>query len=113
VDRWIGINVTSHNVGRSGKEVRISVEDHGQGISDSELKHIFEPFYRSPRVVRAQVHGTGLGLALAKHVAESLGGRISVESKVGVGSTFTLHLLAANERTQGKRFTVSETTVGN
>jgi len=48
------------------KEVRISVQDHGSGISSSELAHIFEPFYRSPEVVNAQIHGTGLGLAVAK-----------------------------------------------
>ncbi len=78
-----------------GEEVRISVEDHGIGIEASELQQIFEPFYRSPVVKAAQIHGTGLGLPLAKSIAEAMGGRISVVSKVGVGSRFTLHLPAS------------------
>jgi signal transduction histidine kinase len=78
-----------------GEEVRISVEDHGIGIDASELQQIFEPFYRSPVVKAAQIHGTGLGLPLAKSIAEAMGGRISVVSKVGVGSRFTLHLPAS------------------
>ena len=73
-------------------EMRISVEDHGIGIDSAELQQIFEPFYRSPVVTAAQIHGTGLGLPLAKSIAEAMGGRISVVSKVGVGSRFTLHL---------------------
>jgi signal transduction histidine kinase len=73
-------------------EIRISVEDHGIGIGAEELQRIFEPFYRSPVVMAAQIHGTGLGLPLAKGIAEAMGGRISVVSKVGVGSRFTLHL---------------------
>jgi signal transduction histidine kinase len=74
------------------KEVRISVADHGIGIDHSELSLIFDPFYRSPRVRAAQVHGTGLGLSLAKRIAEAMGGRLSVVSELSVGSTFTLHL---------------------
>lgn len=78
--------------GGHGEEVRISVEDHGIGIEGTELQQIFEPFYRSPAVTAAQIHGTGLGLPLAKSIAEAMGGRISVVSKIGVGSRFTLHL---------------------
>jgi two-component system, OmpR family, sensor histidine kinase SenX3 len=74
------------------EEVQISVEDHGIGIDAAELPRIFEAFYRSPAVTRAQIHGTGLGLPLAKSIAEAMGGRITVVSKVGVGSRFTLHL---------------------
>jgi len=95
-ERWIGLSATCHEVEGHGKEIRFSVEDHGEGISASEMPHIFEPFYRSPKVVVAQIHGTGLGLALAKRIAEALGGRISVVSELGVGSTFTLHLPAAS-----------------
>src|SRR6267378_3531193 len=61
-------------------------------ISNSELGHIFEPFYRSPMVVDAQIHGTGLGLAVAKRIAQAMGGRLSVVSELDMGSTFTLHL---------------------
>jgi signal transduction histidine kinase len=74
------------------KELRISVSDQGIGIDSSELAHIFDPFYRSPRVHAAQIHGTGLGLSLAKRIAESMGGRLSVVSGLSAGSTFTLHL---------------------
>jgi signal transduction histidine kinase len=74
------------------EEIRISVEDRGIGIDSSDLPHIFEPFYRSPAVAAAQIHGTGLGLPLAKSIAEAMGGRITVVSKIGVGSVFTLHL---------------------
>src|SRR5882672_1968973 len=91
-NRWIGISASVHETKNHHKEVRISVRDHGSGISSSELPHIFEPFYRSPEVVDAQIHGTGLGLAVAKRIAEAMGGRLSVTSDVGVGSTFTLHL---------------------
>jgi signal transduction histidine kinase len=94
VERWIGLSVSCGDAG-NGKEVRFVVQDHGEGMSAEELHHIFEPFYRSPKAVAAQVHGTGLGLALAKRIAEALGGRISVVSELGVGSTFTLHLRAA------------------
>jgi len=77
-------------------EVWISVEDHGIGIDGGELKQIFEPFYRSPVVTAAQIHGTGLGLPLAKSIAEAMGGKISVVSKLGVGSRFTLQLPVAH-----------------
>jgi signal transduction histidine kinase len=96
-DRWIGLSVARGKMEKQTPEVRISVQDHGRGIDGAELSHIFEPFYRSPKVVAAQIHGTGLGLALAKRIAEALGGRISVVSEVGVGSTFTLHLRAAEQ----------------
>jgi signal transduction histidine kinase len=86
------------------EEMRISVEDHGIGIDSTELEQIFEPFYRSPVVTAAQIHGTGLGLPLAKGIAEAMGGRISVVSKVGVGSRFTLHLpLAKTVETETTR----------
>jgi signal transduction histidine kinase len=80
---------------RSGREVRIAVVDWGIGIDSSELALIFDPFYRSPRVNAAQIHGTGLGLSLANRIAESMGGRLSVLSELSAGSTFTLHLQIA------------------
>jgi signal transduction histidine kinase len=64
------------------------------------LKHIFEPFYRSPQVCAAQIHGTGLGLPLAKRIAEAMGGHISVVSELGVGSEFTIHIPAEHGSAQ-------------
>jgi len=91
--RWIGLRAfvapAEHYI---GQELRISVSDRGIGIDRSDLPHIFEPFYRSPRVNAMQIHGTGLGLSLATRIAETLGGRLSVVSELSVGSTFTLHL---------------------
>jgi signal transduction histidine kinase len=96
-DRWIGLSARIDESATDSKGVRISVQDRGVGISSSDLPRIFEPFYRSPRVVEAQIHGTGLGLSIAKSNAEALGGRLSVISEVDVGSIFTLHLPVAEE----------------
>ena len=94
-DRRIRISACLQTT-ENGKEVAISVQDRGIGIHSSELKQIFEPFYRSPEATRAQIPGTGLGLSVCKHLAEAMGGRLSVNSEVGVGSVFTLHLLIAD-----------------
>lgn len=83
-----------HDHGRD--EIRISVEDHGIGIDPEDLPHIFEPFYRSSHVTAAQIHGTGLGLPLARNIAQAMGGTITVVSKLGLGSVFTLHLPLLN-----------------
>lgn len=93
---WVGIFAAVDETKGHQKEVQIRVQDHGSGISAAELTQIFKPFYRSPKVVDAQIHGTGLGLAVAKRIAEAMGGRLTVESQVGVGSTFTLHLPASS-----------------
>jgi len=90
--RWIGIGARATDDGKGGTEVHISISDRGIGIDPVDLPHIFEPFYRSPSVRVAQIHGTGLGLALAKQVAESMGGALTVTSVPGHGSTFTLSL---------------------
>ena len=94
-DRRIRISAKLETMEGNSKQVAISVEDRGIGIDPSELKKIFEPFYRSPVATAAQIQGTGLGLSLARHLAEAMGGSLSVISKLGAGSTFTLHLLAA------------------
>jgi signal transduction histidine kinase len=92
-DRWIRIHAfLDDSVDRNNKEVRIEVEDRGIGIDPSEINHIFEPFYRSAAATAAQIHGTGLGLSLAKNIAEAMGGRLSVVSELSSGSVFTLHL---------------------
>jgi len=90
--KWIGIQARFTEHGLTGKEVQISVSDRGIGIAPEELRHIFEPFYRSPSVTAAQIHGTGLGLPLAKSIMEAMNGQVTVKSTPGRGSTFTLHL---------------------
>ncbi|HET7030411.1 MAG TPA: ATP-binding protein [Candidatus Limnocylindrales bacterium] len=75
-------------------EVVLTVADHGLGIPPADLGRIFERFYKVDRV-RVRGGGTGLGLAIARHVVEQHGGRISVESEEGRGSTFRVVLPAA------------------
>jgi signal transduction histidine kinase len=97
-DHWIGIGASQRD-GKHGAEIRISVEDHGIGIHKNELKSVFEPFYRSANVVAKRIRGTGLGLTLAQHTIEALGGSISVSSVPNQGSTFVIHLPAATRPT--------------
>ncbi len=101
-ERWIGIRARLVEEGKGDRLVQISVSDRGIGIAPEDLPHIFEPFYRSPSVRRSQIHGTGLGLALAKQVAESVGGTLSVTSEPGRGSTFTLSLRTAGPAVPGQ-----------
>jgi signal transduction histidine kinase len=90
--QWIGISACLSDHGIRGREVQISVSDRGIGIVSEDIPHIFEPFYRSSSVAAAQIHGTGLGLPLAKSIAEAMQGELTVKSTPGAGSTFTLHL---------------------
>jgi signal transduction histidine kinase len=92
-DRWVGIRAEHAQV-RRRSEVRITVSDHGNGIPASELPHIFDPFYRGADAVERQVHGNGLGLSLVKRIVAAHGGRVTVTSKAGAGSSFTISLPA-------------------
>jgi len=74
----------------SSGSVTIAVSDTGPGIAPEHLPRIFERFYRVDRARSRDNGGTGLGLALVRHVAERSGGTVSVDSRVGSGSTFTL-----------------------
>ncbi len=90
--RWIGIEANCAMDAVYGREVRIAVEDRGLGMEAAELQRIFEPFYRSPLVTAAQIHGSGLGLPLTKSMVEAMGGRLSVRSEPKKGSRFAIHL---------------------
>ena len=70
--------------------VALSVRDEGVGIPRTELERVFERFYRVDRARSRETGGTGLGLAIVRHVAGNHGGRVTVESKPGEGSTFTM-----------------------
>jgi two-component system sensor histidine kinase SenX3 len=74
--------------------ILISVSDEGVGIEKSDQERVFERFYRVDTARSRATGGTGLGLAIVKHVANNHGGRVSLWSHPGVGSTFTLHLPA-------------------
>jgi CheY-like chemotaxis protein/anti-sigma regulatory factor (Ser/Thr protein kinase) len=72
-----------------GGEARVSVSDTGIGIADAEKEAIFEAFQQGGRRARVSSEGTGLGLTLSRRLVELHGGRIWMESALGVGSTFT------------------------
>jgi signal transduction histidine kinase len=81
-------------VRRDGDGVAVDVADEGIGIPLGERERIFEKFYRIGRSETQGRRGSGVGLALVKHIAEAHRGRISVDGQVGLGSRFTLHLPA-------------------
>ena len=76
----------------NGSEILINVRDQGIGIAKKHLPRLFERFYRVDKSRSRQLGGTGLGLAIVKHIAQAHGGYVTVESTVGEGSTFTIHL---------------------
>jgi two-component system sensor histidine kinase SenX3 len=77
-----------------GTWVDIDVRDHGIGIPARDLDRIFERFYRVDRARSRETGGTGLGLAIVRHVATNHGGNVTVTSREGAGSTFTLRIPA-------------------
>jgi two-component system phosphate regulon sensor histidine kinase PhoR len=91
------------SVRRAGTDVEIRVLDHGPGIVPEDRKRIFERFVRGRLATGQQVRGSGIGLALVKHIAEAHGGRAWVEDAPGRGSVFVIALDArrAAERAPG------------
>jgi signal transduction histidine kinase len=94
-DRWVGVRVESTGTAKRG-DVSITIEDHGAGIPAEDLPHIFEPFYRGADAISRQVHGNGLGLSIVKRIVAAHGGRLSVTTRQGGGSAFTIVLPAAD-----------------
>ena len=80
------------------REAHIAVKDYGPGIAPEHLPRLTERFYRVDVADSRAQGGTGLGLALVKHVLNRHGGRLSIESVVGQGATFTAHLPLAESR---------------
>ncbi len=79
-------------VGREGDQVRMQVNDTGAGIPRDQLPHIFEKFYQADTQAPLALRGAGLGLAIAKSIVTAHNGSIEVESRVGIGTTFTIRL---------------------
>ena len=89
--KWLSVTACAAQ-DRKGKEVQITVADRGPGIAPKDLPHIFEPFYRGQTETAATTSGTGLGLCLVERTLRALGGRVTVQSAPGEGTSFMLHL---------------------
>jgi signal transduction histidine kinase/CheY-like chemotaxis protein len=87
------------SVDRHDGWIRFAVRDTGIGIAPETLKTLFRDFAQGPQTTNAKYGGTGLGLALSQKLCQLMGGRISVESALGAGSCFTLHLPDRSEGT--------------
>ncbi|HVR39950.1 MAG TPA: HAMP domain-containing sensor histidine kinase [Thermoanaerobaculia bacterium] len=74
------------------RKVVISIEDNGSGIDETDLPHVFDPFYRGHHVVARAVPGSGLGLSLVRRIVESHGGRTSVSNRTGGGAVVTIEI---------------------
>ncbi len=91
--RWLAVRVV-RSQGKKSPEVLLTIEDRGMGIDPADLPYIFDPFYRGGAATAAQIHGTGLGLCMAREAIAAMAGSISVKSTPGRGSAFTIHLPA-------------------
>jgi PAS domain S-box-containing protein len=87
----------------------VSVRDNGVGINEADLPHIFQPFYKTDKARQTGESGMGLGLSIARRIAEMHAGGIEVESQPNVGSTFTLWLPLASV---GKRRSLGHSAPG-
>lgn len=86
----------------------ITVADNGIGMSQEFQKHIFEPFERERTSTVSKVEGSGIGMGIVKKLVGLMGGTVEVESRIGVGSTFTVTIpcrIASEDETQAKRET--------
>jgi two-component system phosphate regulon sensor histidine kinase PhoR len=91
-DKRIAVRVRA-----SGPTVLVSVEDNGPGIPPGDEKRVFEKFYRARDPLERTIVGSGLGLAMVKHIVSGHGGKVSVKNKPGGGSIFTIALPSAQE----------------
>lgn len=95
-DRWVGVRIAP----AEGRMVAIAVSDHGNGIAETELARIFEPFYRGQHAADGHVPGSGLGLSLVDRIVRQHGGRVEVQSGPK-GTTFRLLIPAATAAAVG------------
>ncbi|MBK8230701.1 MAG: PAS domain-containing protein [Candidatus Eisenbacteria bacterium] len=89
------------------REAVLEVEDQGSGIESQHLERLFERFYRVDKGRSRRLGGTGLGLAIVKHIAQAHGGGVSVDSSLGRGSTFRIHLPLRDSRSSDLALTRS------
>jgi len=81
-----------------GNEMELSITDTGEGVPDEALPHLFDRFYQvDPSRAGGEKHGAGLGLAIVQEITQAHGGRISVRSQAGHGTTFVIHLPLAQK----------------
>ena len=95
--KWLSVGARVEKNGKGGAEVQITVADHGPGIAQAELPHIFEPFYRGQKVLASSTSGAGLGLSLVERHLRAHHGRVTVRSSPKDGTAFTLHLPALEQ----------------
>ena len=105
----IRCDVTQKPGGKEGWcDTVVTVADNGIGMSQEFQKHIFEPFERERTSTVSKVEGSGIGMGIVKKLVGLMGGTVEVESKIGVGSTFTVTIpcrIASEDETQAKRET--------
>ncbi len=98
--KWLGVSIrVSSDAGRG--TVHFSITDHGIGIETTDLKRIFDAFFRGRTAHATQIPGSGLGLSLASHIVRAHNGTIDVRSVLGKGSTFEVRLPVAQSPKQG------------
>jgi two-component system phosphate regulon sensor histidine kinase PhoR len=101
VDNAIKYSLTSTqvrvNVSAGEEGITVAVADEGRGIEKEHIPRLYERFYRVDSDRSRAMGGTGLGLAIVKHIAQVHGGSVSVDSSIGKGSTFRIHLPAIHQ----------------
>jgi signal transduction histidine kinase len=91
---WLGISAELLKA-REGLKIEVRVKDRGRGIPSSDLRKVFEPFFRGRRAIAEQIHGTGLGLCIVKRTVEAHGGSVDATSEPGYGAEFVMRLPVA------------------
>ncbi|MBX9690564.1 MAG: cell wall metabolism sensor histidine kinase WalK [Candidatus Obscuribacterales bacterium] len=102
------VEVSVRNITET-KELKVAVKDNGIGIPEECLENIFDRFFRVEKKVHT-IKGTGLGLTIVKNIVEKHGGRVAVESDIGMGSTFIMYLPALEALSETRA--ISEDTQG-